>query len=633
MRPAVRLGLRLGFGPSRAERWRTVSVVIAVLLGTAVLLDTAAVARAEQALHPGAYADPDNLRLLGAVVAAILLPVLVLAATVGRLSAALRDRRMANLRLLGMTRSAVRTVAAVEAGVAATAGALLGVVAFLFLRVPLADVHVAGRGWPAATLWPPAWVYVAVVVLLPAVVVGVAAVPSRLRMVDALARAHLADDRRPARWRTLPLLAGAALCGYVVASPDQAAEGSDRIVLAFFVGVVLLGVGLILVVPVFVRLLADATLRWSRRPVLVVAARRLQTQPVGVTRVVSGLLIGLFLVVGARAVVVSFESTPQYVAADRQVHVRQTVTIQESARRTPHLVQRLRDLPGVEDVMALPQLASRCRAADPCITALVATCAQLRILAPGVGGCRGGRSYFLTRPYRDDPSSATLPPLGVQDLRQEQVRRGTVVLPAPSARLEVSDDVLNMVYADVLLPPTLPAIQPLLATAPRTVIVTAPPGRDLVDRLSGLGVGVTTAADFDDYDFVARLRTLVWSIAAVILAVGLLAFGVAAVDRAVTRRREVVALQLVGVPRSVLRRTQWVEAAAPLVIGCCSAIGLGLYAGATYLTFGGDTSQRGVPWGSSLVLAAFAAAGAVLVGGLTVVAASPRIAPELIRRE
>ena len=136
---------------------------------------------------------------------------------------------------------------------------------------------------------------------------------------------------------------------------------------------------------------------------------------------------------------------------------------------------------------------------------------------------------------------------------------------------------------------------------------------------------------FEDYDFVAGLRVLVWAIAAVILAVGLLAFAVAAIDRALARRREVVALQLAGVPASLLRRAQWLEAALPIGIGTLLAVGLGTLAGAAYLALADETTS--LPWAQSLTLAGVAALSAVVIAGLTVVAASPRLRPDLIRAE
>lgn len=197
-----------------------------------MLLATGAFAHSQQVQEPAVYASPDNRRLLAVVVASVLFPVLVLAATVGRLSAGLRDRRMANLRLPGMGSREVRVAAAVETGVAAVAGGLVGIPGFLVVRQPLSGVRLAGHGWPAYTLWPPAWVYVAVALLLPSVVMAVAALPQRLTMADALARARRADTRRPVWWRVTPLVVGVVLCLSVIRSHSTNGDivGTGRIV-------------------------------------------------------------------------------------------------------------------------------------------------------------------------------------------------------------------------------------------------------------------------------------------------------------------------------------------------------------------------------------------------------------------
>ena len=116
-----------------------------------------------------------------------------------------------------------------------------------------------------------------------------------------------------------------------------------------------------------------------------------------------------------------------------------------------------------------------------------------------------------------------------------------------------------------------------------------------------------------------------------LLSVGLLAFAVTAIDRAVNRRREVVSLQIVGVPASLLRRAQWVEAALPIGVGTVLAVGAGLLASAAYLTYG--TAAIWIPWHASGILTLISLAGAMAIAGLTVIAANPRIRPELIRAE
>jgi len=187
----------------------------------------------------------------------------------------------------------------------------------------------------------------------------------------------------------------------------------------------------------------------------------------------------------------------------------------------------------------------------------------------------------------------------------------------------------------VFLPESLPRLGPSLPSTDAEVVVVAEPGReveDIIMQLVGSDLvrsGSSPGSSY--YDFVSGLRALVWAIAAVILSVGLLSFTIAAIDRGISRREEVMSLQLAGVSPRVLRRTQWVEASLPLGGGTVLAIGLGLLAGASYLAYGDILEQ--LPWRQTLTLAGISVASASIVAALTVIASSPRIRPELIRRE
>jgi putative ABC transport system permease protein len=638
MRTAILLGLRLtgaGAGPARL---RTGLLALATAIGTALMLGIAAIARAEQLQNPALYSYGESagmVRLLLAVVVTVALPVLVLVGTAARLSAELRDRRLANLRLLGLSPMQTRAVAVTEAGAAALVGVLAGWLLFLVLRPALAGAHVAGRQWAAWALAPTTLDYLVVAASVLAAVVTVAVLPQRLDVGSALDRARRRDVRRPTPLRALPLALGAALCLFVILRPgDPQHEPPGSVVAALFGGILLLGLGLVLVVPVVVRLLADGLLRVAGGPVGSVAGRRLQAQPAGVTRVVSGLLIGLFLVTGARAVVVAFESTSQYVGAARQVEDGQRVLLGSTVAGADRVSGRARTVPEVQDTVTLPLLTAGdgCRRGnDYCLAGIVATCSQLHVVAPTLTGCRDGEPMWL----ESDPAARSIEDTELEWFAQHRYR--TLADGGPVASIPVPTAVvggeawreLEPVTAAVLVPPAA-LDRPLPPRAQAEVLVLGPPGRDLFDRLGSAGLHAATSWSAEDYDFVAGLRAIVWAVAAVILSVGLLAFAIAAVDRAVARRREVVSLQMVGVSRGVLRRTQWLEAGLPIAVGTVLAIGLGMLAGATYLSLDPGSA---VPWQQAGTLAAVSVVAGLAIAGLTVVAAGPRIRPDLIRSE
>ena len=403
MRGAIALGLRLtgaGAGPARL---RTALMVLATCVGTVLMLVIAAIASAEQSTHQAMYADSAQLRrLLYAVVLTVSLPILALVATAGRLSAELRERRLANLRLLGLSPLQTRAVAVTEAAVSAVGGVLLGALLFQPARWALAALHPAGQHWPYPSLTPtPLW-YAAICFAVLLAVIAIAVLPQRTRMSSALARARRADTRRPSWVRVLPLLAGAVIC---VQELVRSGHRTTDVVWVLFVGVPLLGIGLLLVVPVLVRLLADAMLRSDRSgPVAMVAARRMQAQPASLSRVVSGLLIGLFVVTGARGVVGAFENGTQ--EAVRQLTEQQRVAVAATISSEAAVTVRAKRLRGVRQVIALPTLATPCGRFG-CETAIVATCAQLRLVAPGLHGCVPKAPMWLEHSGRRSPRRCT----------------------------------------------------------------------------------------------------------------------------------------------------------------------------------------------------------------------------------
>ena len=624
MKSLAALAVRLAIRSDAAGRRRSAMVAVAAAAGTAVTLVILAFARADRMVHPERYVDGGMGRLVAVVIAVVGLEVAALAAAAGRLSAVVRARRLANLRLLGLTAARTRLVSAVEVGIFSGIGAIAGLGLFALSRPLLARATIGGQRWPEQELRPGALASVIVAVISVLLTVGLAVLPDRLDQAASMARVRRGSARAPSLWRLVPLVVGLVLCVYV----QQTASGRVA-VKPFIAGVLALGIGVMLVVPIFVGLVSVALERLARGPVLLVTARRLQAQPAGMSRVVTGLLIGLFVVTGAMSVVTAFESTSQYEGAAIGVFDHQSVALGADAEEVADLIRSISAVPGVRSVTALPELTlAGCEPGtfQGCPTAVVATCNQFVTVYPSAVGCEPEEVQWI-RQYEPTP-----PDIDATARWTTQEGAGLSVAAEP-ARSTVEIDPIEPFSGgfSVRIPPTSPGIADLVSGARYTVSIVGEPGRDLPDRLRAAGFDSAFAPwDPADYDLVATLRALANAIAAVVLGLGLIAFAIAAIDRAADRRRDVTGLLLLGAPRSLLRRTQWIEAAVPIVGGGVLAVVLGLLAGAAYLA---GVEGLEPPVAAAAWLAVAATIGGLVVSGLTVLAASPSINTDSIRRE
>lgn len=631
------LGWRLATSP--ASRLRSGLTLVATLIAALLLMTVAAIARAELATSTAYYTGTEMNRLLLAIVVTITIPIGVLVATVSRLSAATRDRRLASLRLVGLTPHQTRAVAVAETASLAVIGTVLGWAAFWLVRPLLTDREIGGRSWTDAAFTPSVVDQLLVLLAVPGLVAVVGVLGHGGKVQTALSRARRADRKPPSPWRALPLAVGVAICLWIKMS-DGEVEESSREPLLLLAGIALTGLGLVVVVPVFVRFVAAIMLRTGGRPATRIAGRRLEAQPAGVARVVAVLLIGLFVVTGARFVIAAFENTPQYQSAARDIEDSQVIAVDANEMTADELAASARKVPGIVDAFVVPTLYAECSGPDGCLGAMVATCAQLHQLAPELTGCRDDEVAWLdegslelrTDLGGDLPDQLTWQ-AGSEDEGWADVMTTEVDLPTLDGSTRQSPyDMAGNLYIDAIIPPAKAG--PLPTNTQNETVVIGPPGRDLGERLresphlpDRLGY---MAPDYAEYDFVASLRSIVWSVAGLILVIGLLGYAVAAVDRAVERRKELVALQLLGTPKSVLRRAQWLEALVPIVVGSVLAVGLGALAGATYLKLeeGGT-----LPWAQAGWLALVAAGCGVVVAGGVVVASTPSIRADQIRRE
>ncbi len=471
-------------------------------------------------------------------------------------------------------------------------------------------------------------------------------VPRVGRSGEALAIARRGPARRPKLARLLPLVLGVGLAGFVIANAesrfDPNAQGTnDWLTPYLFAGMALLPLGTLLSVPWLVRVLADVLVGHYSRPALLIAGRRLQAQPSGVTRIVAGLLIGLFIVAGGRAVVVAFEDTDQYRSAALMESIGQVGSILVERDVAEEAIERLRARPDVAVVQPVTVLETACAEADPpCgYRAYVGTCADLAAVVPTVQGCQDGVVTRLDLFADEAGERAGTPAQNTRWNAQGSPAAPSIRLPAPDASLKDSSGMYSAAALDgiVLVPPTLPEVADLIPQADIELLIRAEPGSpiepvfDAVFNSVESGVLGGTGPSTDYYRFVVGLKALVWAIAGLVIALGLITFLFSAVDRALGRRSEAVALQLVGVPSKLLRGSQCVEALAPLGLGAALAIGLGFLAGTSFLAFGGVLELA--PLRPTLLLVAMAIAGSTLVAALVAAMASPAIRAGHIRSE
>ena len=180
----------LAFRGGRSDRLRIALTAASSALATVFVVLAGAIV-APDADPPGWYPNPlwTDPGLRGGLLVAVgllCLPPLALAAQCSRVGAPARDRRYADLALVGTTRTELRRLAALEAGVASVLGVVVGLGLYVVLALLVdrlgARVSAYGPDGPTGKVWQPdalvlptdrtpAWTLVLpVLVLLPVLV-------------------------------------------------------------------------------------------------------------------------------------------------------------------------------------------------------------------------------------------------------------------------------------------------------------------------------------------------------------------------------------------------------------------------------------------------------------------------------
>ncbi|WP_326766959.1 ABC transporter permease [Streptomyces sp. NBC_01591] len=576
--------------------------------------------------------EPSTLDILRFTLAGVvLLPLAVFLSVCARLSAATRLRRLAALRLLGLSIKGIQRVNAAETVVAALLGAVLGLAEYWAVNQLVARVGLPGLKWYVDDGALTATTMAVCLIGCPVLAWFVGRAGAGRAAVNPLATRRSAVAKPPRAWGALLLIAGMGIvAGYCVLGVlDRPPRDTSVSAVLVPVAVVLVGGGLVLTLPILSHRLSRRVAGVTGSLSLGLAMRRNEVEPGSALRVASGLVLLVFAASLAQGVLVELNqvSRPNTVQQDYRIPLDSVDAADENA---------LTLLPGVKG--SVTELRSwfdpNVDEPPPEISATVATCAQLAEVVIDTTGCVDGQVMRLTQvglpPEADRPGEA-------YPFRFRQgSRQRTVTFTVPHQEVRFQAHALSAVGSAILVPPSkLPrGARPdsstlVLTSSPDPAVV-----REVLDGIGG--IAPTAAVDLvgtnvEGMQQIAVVKALLGAGMVLGLVIGVAAYLVSVTDRAVERRAQVTALSLLGARPRTLRAVQCAQVVLPLMVGLVLALVTGKLTESSYLITGGGA----VFWdGEGIPLLLFSALGVVVVaavGALPLV--GRRVNPELIRRD
>ncbi|WP_433304656.1 hypothetical protein ACQP2F_15725 [Actinoplanes sp. CA-030573] len=637
----------LGFRLAVAGGWGRAGLVVAGnALSVAVLVTAAAIV--DVVFDPSVGRGESQQRDLALVVVLYLaLPVVALLGSVTRLSSGVRDRRLAALHLLGVSRRRTVRIVAAEAGLLATTGAIAGTVLYAYaVRLALLDVDEHWRRWFGGThLWPSVAGWAVVVAGVPVLSMAVSLAPIGGIVKSPLAVRRAVVPARPGWWRLIPFGAGAAILFVVAVRPlKQDMEISRAHFLVFCAGVILLGLALPLVIPIAVRLTGDVAAGRARRASMLLAARRLQQESATTTRLVAVMAVTIALVCAASCVLVTYEATPQYLAARRAATTGPQAA--ELSTDGPGVdLSRIHVVGGVHAAVARYYAVQRActpteQTAHPvgwgsgCGNLLVGTCADLEAFNGPAPGCRDDQPAWLSTAGQPPPPLTPTARL-VHSPAGPFTAAGETFLALPRVGridLQAVHDGSWALDAQLFVPVATAGLDRFLPK-PDVWTVLLDSGTDAITRLErAVGPSVSVQPeDISELEVVAGYRAVTYGLAGAIVIVCLLALLVTGADAAVQRRRYLAGLAIVGVNPRVLYFSHLLHTAAPLTAAIPTATGTGLLIGVAYLAMAGQ--RTATPWSTAGVVGVAALVAGALIAVATAAGLGGRVRPADLRHE
>jgi hypothetical protein len=490
----------------------------------------------------------------------LMLPAAAFLATSARLSGRAREERLASLRLLGLRARTVRAVNAVETGVVAAIGSLIGALAWVTSQEQLGRFGVGGFHWFAADAPLDAGALTAIVAGSSIAAVTIATVVANGAIDAPLATRRATTSNVRIVWRALVLAFGITLLVICAAR-----RSTDRTSLLLFLAA---GACSLLGVTLATPVVSGALGRMVRPagPTRLVVSRRLRYEPLAAGRIMTGVLVATFTLGIAQGVIGAF----------RDVEVR---------RENGSLRALSTTLPAA-DVLALPGVESAIPRVDD---VWIATCAQLRaVLHQALPSCVDGERSELVMGWPAQPGA-----------------RAVEVDFAPGE---------SSMITGIVEPP--PADGAIAGATSWFVRLDGAQGAQMESTL----VARDPAAFAGNWSNLNELGTMVIAVviagAVVSFSLGFGAVVLAIADRSIERQRLDTNLLAVGVPARLLRHAQFATSTLPVGITVVLAAVLGALTGHIYRDGGIDDEVLPFPWTAIGVSTAVGIAGAMLAGSI-----------------
>ncbi len=574
--------------------------------------------------------EPSTLNILRFTLGCIvLLPLVIFLSVCARLSGESRARRLAALRLVGLSMKDTLRVNAGESVAAASVGTVIGVVGYLGVNELMARVGLPGLHWYPADGRPSGPTLAMCLLGCPALAWFVGQFSARRAAMSPISVRRTGDRKPPRKFGTLLLVPGLGIIGgYCVLSiMGRDPSGGSASSLLVPGAVLLTGAGLVFGLAPITAWLARRLAGATKSLPVALAMRRTEVDPGSTLRVATGLVL---LVFGA--------SLTQGVLIELNQVSRPTAPLQEYSIRLDQLdpAQRkaLASVPGVRTQVVSYSSWDPLDGTDvPRADLVISTCAQLAVSTERATGCVDNKVMALRdqrAPLRHDPKAGERYPFVLKNGQKG-------VLTVPREQVDVRPWDLSVFDSGTLLVP--PSLLPsnLADSAGTLTLVSDSDPATIRSVLDGIGaVAPTSPVEpvgivIDSLAQLAVIRSLLAVGMVLGLVIGVAAFVVSVADRAMERRAQVTALALLGARAGTLRGVQVLQVSLPLVVGLGGAIVAGWLAESSYLITGGGA----VHWDwEGLPLLFACALGVLLVAALASVPMVRRhIDPEHIRRD